>query len=368
MADSTSNNDAPAPTLPSAEENPESPFVIDTGDVRLLIMRNGKRVEGKASSHALCLASPVWKRFLFPPWHVELLQVAVLCDQYNCVNLVRPWLLDTLWLKDEIAESLKDKQHKWLFIAWVFGRELVFETLALTLVKNLEITHENFWGEESPMPPLTIDHFILPRNLIAALLKIPYNMLSHFNQLGQSFSCFHHQEACDMLVYGSIIHGLKKSGLFPRVRPEDIRMSVNTLASPLNGMKIHILPSTEGLFDTIAEHKICSVTDMKKMVAAVLNEPLDPILPSHRISYTPPCPVPTTTWLYDAISTKLTHVFRNAYRILTSTTSSSGPLDLRGISEMYLCETLDIEFAGVLDPGPCFLSLADHQKAHAYFQ
>jgi hypothetical protein len=44
-----------------------------------------------------------------------LLQVAVLCDQYQCINLVRPWLPQ--WLADEETSPLRSSQENWLFIA-----------------------------------------------------------------------------------------------------------------------------------------------------------------------------------------------------------------------------------------------------------
>jgi hypothetical protein len=101
--------------------------------VRILVTYQDEQVIGKVSSRALVLASPVWEKFLFPPWIVEgqeegvkeidctednadalllllniahlnfvavpnylkyepLFQVALLVDQYQCLNLIKPWL------------------------------------------------------------------------------------------------------------------------------------------------------------------------------------------------------------------------------------------------------------------------------------
>lgn len=62
-----------------------------------------------------------------------LLSVAVLCDQYQCINLVRPWL--SCWLVNEVKLSTQFGNENWLFIAWVFGREKVFQALAVHLVR-----------------------------------------------------------------------------------------------------------------------------------------------------------------------------------------------------------------------------------------
>lgn len=159
---------------------------------------NGERVVIKVSSHALCHASPVWKKFVHPPFptisgdtngpHVidfteddsrvlfilfriahlqfkdipllleyrDLLQMAVLCDQYDCIPLVIPWLKK--WLENKYSESKKSGQEGWLFIAWVFGIEEVFQDLAgdMYLRSSISMSRELLLDGESllePTPP-----------------------------------------------------------------------------------------------------------------------------------------------------------------------------------------------------------------------
>lgn len=79
--------------------------------------------------------------------HAELLlEIALLCDQYDCVALVKPWL--SQWLGDEqilLRESWQFTpierllRERWLFIAWVFGRQHVFEGLSQSIRKDLGI-------------------------------------------------------------------------------------------------------------------------------------------------------------------------------------------------------------------------------------
>ena len=59
-----------------------------------------------------------------------LLGVTLMCDQYDCRNLVKPWLAD--WMKEEWHESNIGGQEGWLFIAYYFGRQDVFPMLATT--------------------------------------------------------------------------------------------------------------------------------------------------------------------------------------------------------------------------------------------
>jgi hypothetical protein len=44
-----------------------------------------------------------------------LVNLAILCDQIDCADLIRPWFKN--WFGNEILESSRDRQEKWLFIA-----------------------------------------------------------------------------------------------------------------------------------------------------------------------------------------------------------------------------------------------------------
>jgi hypothetical protein len=207
-------------------------FTFEPSDIRLKVNYKGEPVTAHVSSSAMSFASPVWKKFIFPPWkpmavqdptttyeytpaakkskvtgekekdksvlpveevdfsddngeallillriahlrfhdtpttlaYQTLLQVAVLCDQYQCINLVRPWLPQ--WLADEEQSSRKFGQENWMFIAWVFGREKVFEALAEDLVLGLIPVNDIVYRKSKsladmckindPMPPGTI--------------------------------------------------------------------------------------------------------------------------------------------------------------------------------------------------------------------
>lgn len=206
----------------------KSLFTFEPSDIRLKVNYKGEPVTAYVSPSAMSFASPVWKKFIFPPWkpmaaqkptttydaipaakkikikitrnkkkdksvlpveevdfsddngeallillriaHLQfhdtpatlpyqtLLQVAVLCDQYQCINLVRPWL--SQWLADEESSSMKFGQENWMFIAWVFGREKVYEALARELVLHLKPINNSVYAHmqkiNDPMPPGTI--------------------------------------------------------------------------------------------------------------------------------------------------------------------------------------------------------------------
>lgn len=66
-----------------------------------------------------------------------LLKLAVLCDKYDTVKLVRPWLWS--WLKTKPAEYCRPRFEEWLFIAWTLGLDTVYMTLAKRLIASITI-------------------------------------------------------------------------------------------------------------------------------------------------------------------------------------------------------------------------------------
>lgn len=160
---------------------------------------------GSVSTDALVLASPVWKKFLFPPWAKEedasiqpeekqidcseddgeallvllnivhlnfkavpktvgydlQFRIAILVDQYDCVKVVQPWL--DIWMEEELGSPLRTQRSTshWLFIAWVYGRKETFQIAAKGMVKVCTTTASGQLlrsGKEItfPMPPKII--------------------------------------------------------------------------------------------------------------------------------------------------------------------------------------------------------------------
>jgi hypothetical protein len=72
----------------------------------------------------------------------RLVNLAILCDQYGCVDLLRPCF--QAWFANEETESGQPDWDQWLSIAWVFGRERAFETLAMKILKEISLDY----GEE----------------------------------------------------------------------------------------------------------------------------------------------------------------------------------------------------------------------------
>lgn len=164
---------------PTTQEviNEPTVYVDPSGDIRLLVKAGGTRKIFVVSSKAMCIASPVWRamlgsksqfkeaspsngevsledddsgalsillnivhfRFLEVPRSLkynQLLRVSILCDKYDIVTLVRPWL--PTWIEDLKHLPCRAGYEGWLFIAWVFGDSSTFERIARGLVLEIK--------------------------------------------------------------------------------------------------------------------------------------------------------------------------------------------------------------------------------------
>jgi hypothetical protein len=239
--------------------DPQSLFTFKNGDVRIIVTHEGERIVGKVSSHAMALVSPVWENFIYDPrknsskdtlpnaattasnshkdlrtpaeevdfseddsealltllriahlqfssippamHYKQLLNLAVLCNQYLCVNIVRPWL--GLWLKDEYSQGMLQGQENWLFIAWTFGRYSVFKYVAAKMVTEITTGEDGRCltsdGNEisEPMPPGIVGKLSIANEDLETISYTNHSSLSQKVFLrfaikpSASFSTFH---------------------------------------------------------------------------------------------------------------------------------------------------------------------------------
>jgi hypothetical protein len=169
-----------------------------------------------------------------------LVSLAKLCHKFKCVGLVKPFL--QLWIKETPYASAREADREWLLIAWVFGKESIYNEVADALFWNITTNHEDALpkGMLSPiigrsqvnikMAARTLVNyflqgFIMQKRLqkIAAMLAVLYNNIKKFEDSDKTICTQgHNQEACDAAVYGSLLRGLQKIGLWPRKSPEEI--------------------------------------------------------------------------------------------------------------------------------------------------
>ncbi|KAF1990142.1 hypothetical protein K402DRAFT_325609, partial [Aulographum hederae CBS 113979] len=56
-----------------------------------------------------------------------LVQFSKFCDKYDCTALVKPWVGG--WIHRHIDHLLEPGYENFLWIAWAFGRDDIFENL-----------------------------------------------------------------------------------------------------------------------------------------------------------------------------------------------------------------------------------------------
>ncbi|KAK0119407.1 hypothetical protein ONS95_010859 [Cadophora gregata] len=203
---STSNRD-----LLTSGPVPANPFTFPTGDTKILVTYQGSKIQGLVASQSLCQASPVWKNFIYPPWgtqdagvedgiaagpksidcseddgeallvlmnivHLEfqkipkslalgiLHQVAMLCEQYQCVRIVAPWVQG--WVKN--IPKVAQFQLGMLYVYWAFGYEDEFQSSAILLVNNLTVSEEG----QMKVGCYELTEDVLPPDILARILQL----------------------------------------------------------------------------------------------------------------------------------------------------------------------------------------------------
>ncbi|KAH9211256.1 hypothetical protein DL95DRAFT_511300 [Leptodontidium sp. 2 PMI_412] len=311
-------------------------FVFPGADVRIFMKYKGKAITALVSSHVLVCASPVWKKFLFPPWvspstpantpkqidcteddgvalltilniiHLRhkdvparlesdtLLQVAVLCDQYDCVSIAKHWI--DIWMK-ETEVNLISKHSvppQMLFACLVFGLESSFEALATKLVLELRTDEEGNWRSKSgwriPVPETMPDGIMenicrIRIETIDALLSVPYSAVARFKRTKTVLCQMSHissdDSLCDAMTLGSITRGLDVADVEYQTKAIDVHMSVEEVAAAIDDIHIYHVEPSAAL--PLVDHSICHPRNFQDGIAKVLRIMESPVEDRHRM-------------------------------------------------------------------------------------
>lgn len=328
------------------------PVLLGSGDLQIHVTYSNQSLIWSGFSSSLCQASPVWNKMLSPPFqqltrkegvddygmrekrinlqgdsgeallillrvaHCQfsllpseiefetILEMAVLCDRYDCVELVKPWL--DSWLVNEQSECYKPGQEGWLFIAWVFGRKKFLQGMAKKLMGEMTFNDDGegltSTGETFPalMPPdimgmlphflskPRLESFLLTQLLllesiisirqatIKELLKVTYDYFDLFLKEDSVCCQSSSRKACNALMCGSLVIGLHELGLWPRKSPDTINLSVQDLASKLTSLVIWTYPS-----NNCKNHYNCGSTSLSDRIKSTLQFIPNPVFDRH---------------------------------------------------------------------------------------
>lgn len=108
---------------------------------------------------------------------------------------------------------------------------------------------------------------------IKELLNVPYRYVALFAAATEKKAICRRRyspEACDVLVYGSLLKGLHKIDLWPQNSPESLEISVYDLAAQLLSIQIFIYPKGPRYASGSETHEECQLAKMKSEVDALL--------------------------------------------------------------------------------------------------
>ncbi|TVY48572.1 hypothetical protein LCER1_G008236 [Lachnellula cervina] len=218
----------------------------------------------------------------------RLLNVAILCDEYDCVNLVRPWLSKWFAYKDVTEDSVAPEEghEDYLFIAWVFGRQEIFNKLAKKLLLEVEIAQgkrlECLTSSKAKLSQLIpqglADNFLkIRRETITKLLEVYSRIPYEF----EDKKCLQGKEECNIMMYGTVMLALMELGAFHKKgEAHNYLGSINVLSLPFRGIydRKHI----------ITGHLACDgfILGLRRKVWQIMRDIPDPVLPLHREHFT----------------------------------------------------------------------------------
>ncbi|OCL02438.1 hypothetical protein AOQ84DRAFT_422845 [Glonium stellatum] len=263
------------------------------GDVCFILRAQGSE-EGKtkvlASSSALCLASPIWKRlldrspvrssknpqilqllnddaeallFVLQVVHLkhrdlpvaltyeQIVRLAVVCSKYNTAAVVRPFLSERLAPHEH--RFIESGREEWLYVAWTFGFVDDFEKLVNHLIRHSRTDDQqcllNGVGDilDGRFPHGILRFISSTRaEYIASLLKTSFDFLGKLLGPSQAKCQFagltddDNALRCIDLICGTFVRELHALGIGPP-RPDVslVYMSVEELSMHLKSIRFH---------------------------------------------------------------------------------------------------------------------------------
>ncbi|KAI1502476.1 hypothetical protein F5X99DRAFT_378823 [Biscogniauxia marginata] len=187
------------------------------------------------------LLNIVHGRFEFVPGyeaHVpthDLYKLCVLLDKYDMTHVLRPWASG--WSKTVYsAQSYLDSVYcEQLWISWVLGDKTNFEHTTRALVLNCACT----LTPETLQPPEIYERIEQTRlDMINKLLAPFHNTLQRLIEDNKSFCTYRSHNGCTRIMLGTAIQSPHTHGFWPIPQPQEVQVSIQTLADSLKKVKV----------------------------------------------------------------------------------------------------------------------------------
>lgn len=329
---------------------PETVYFDPHGDITLLVRDHDQAIDKRfvVSSKAMTLACKAWNRMLAPDGHFKeaqstnamqeipfpddnaaalsillniahlrfekippilnfgnLLALSVLTDKYGSTSLVRPWIKG--WLDPLIDEVDLLAREEWLWVAWEFGEQDVFEHLTKKLTKEVTVRSDGKpvtqegrvldpEGDGCFFPPGIIESIVaVRRQTVVDLLDECYKYVHMYMYRLGSTDCNttsickknYNKKECDALTLGSLAISLQKLELsLDGFDADKVHLSVLDLSSKLSAVQIFTYPADPNRrgYTSYEDHNGCNFhKTLGSTIKKTVNHMPSAVLESHRI-------------------------------------------------------------------------------------
>ncbi|KAF8249038.1 hypothetical protein K440DRAFT_231192 [Wilcoxina mikolae CBS 423.85] len=164
----------------------------------------------------------------------NLLDIVIVCDYYDCAAAMSPWIKDRMQSLQELAT--KSGYEDWLFVAWVFRNERVFEQMTKTIIRNGAKTEDGEFGVVVDGEVKTM-HNHLPeciiRDMAAQRAKVGDDILRWCRDIYRKYDddttvkCAKGVKYCDYIVFAALHKGLTALGLLRNKMDEHLDGGAN---------------------------------------------------------------------------------------------------------------------------------------------
>ncbi|OCK85709.1 hypothetical protein K432DRAFT_413101 [Lepidopterella palustris CBS 459.81] len=211
----------------------------------------------------------------------QIVQLALVCDAYDTVQVVRPFLPE--WTRPYEHAILRAGYEEWLFVAYTFGYMEAFKSIAHHLTLHAAIDedgrciNQNGRVMDGHFPPDIINNILQVRyktiwkflrccyalvdemiegNTCVASKTLPAQAIAEWDRAEEASKCTH-------LMHGSMVRQLKSLNLWPPLKnSSSIQFSVHDLANTLKGISVLTWAKPRASWDVEGDtgHEKCNVS------------------------------------------------------------------------------------------------------------
>ncbi|KAF8248386.1 hypothetical protein K440DRAFT_680133 [Wilcoxina mikolae CBS 423.85] len=147
----------------------------------------------------------------------KLLEIAIICDYYDCAAAMRPW--DGIWMGPLKSLASSPGYESWLFISWVYGDQEVFGQMTKQFSRDGVMVDgefgvmvggkvERIYAEGNNLDAMADQRHKIGQEFVVACSDV----LAKYDN-DDTIKCTMSRRECDYIIYGGLRRGLKSNKL-----------------------------------------------------------------------------------------------------------------------------------------------------------